>query len=268
MARLLGAEGLPIAILSNSPRLGPPNLSRFEHRQHNARQIVCRSHECDLSSVSVSTLHTFVEVPYARRSADRLPSGLGEQPANRGRAIVGDVTQVIDGVCNGCQLLALLGWVPWPGIADIEQPQFIQNASGRFESRFAAVTIEKSPAVMLEGMEGSTLGIWVAHGEGRAYFPEPSILERVERESLAPVRFVDDQGQVTESYPFNPNGSPHGIASLCTPDGRHLVLMPHPERSFLKWQWSFMPEDWKRDLEACPWLRMFQNARAWCERAA
>jgi phosphoribosylformylglycinamidine synthase len=170
------------------------------------------------------------------------------------------------GVCNGCQLLALLGWVPWPGIADVEQPRFIQNASGRFESRFVAVQIEKSPAVMLEGMEGSILGIWVAHGEGRAYFPEPSILERVESESLAPIRFVDDQGNTTERYPFNPNGSPRGIAGLCTPDGRHLVLMPHPERSFLKWQWGWMPEDWKRDLEACPWLQMFQNARTWCGR--
>ena len=112
------------------------------------------------------------------------------------------------------------------------------------------------------------MGIWVAHGEGRAYFPEPAILERVERESLSPLRFVDDQGSVTETYPFNPNGSPHGIAGLCTPDGRHLAVMPHPERSFLKWQWGFMPEDWKHDLEACPWLRMFQNARSWCERSA
>ncbi len=170
------------------------------------------------------------------------------------------------GVCNGCQLFALLGWVPWSGLPDVEQPRFIQNASGRFESRFTAVTIGKSPAVMFEGMEGSTLGVWVAHGEGRAYFPEPSILEKVENEGLAPLRFVDDDGQVTESYPFNPNGSPHGIAGLCTHDGRHLVVMPHPERSFTKWQWGFMPEAWKRDLEACPWLRMFQNARGWCDR--
>ncbi len=170
------------------------------------------------------------------------------------------------GVCNGCQLFALLGWVPWQGIADIEQPRFIQNASGRFESRFTAVRVENTPAVMLDGMEGSTLGIWVAHGEGRAYFPEPAVLEQIERENLVPLRFVDDQGQATETYPFNPNGSPRGIAGLCTPDGRHLVVMPHPERSFLKWQWGFMPEDWKRDLDACPWLQMFQNARTWCDR--
>jgi phosphoribosylformylglycinamidine synthase len=171
------------------------------------------------------------------------------------------------GVCNGCQLLALLGWVPWPGIPDEQQPRFIQNASGRFESRFAAVQIRNSPAIMLRGMEASTLGIWVAHGEGRAFFPEVGILERVDQQGLAPLRFVDDEGRVTETYPFNPNGSPRGIAGLCSPDGRHLVMMPHPERAFLKWQWGWMPEGLKRELEASPWLTMFQNAREWCERS-
>ncbi len=78
------------------------------------------------------------------------------------------------GVCNGCQLFALLGWLPWRGLTDAHQPRFIHNASGRFESRFATVTIQDSPAVMLRGMAGSTLGIWVQHGEGRAYFPEGS----------------------------------------------------------------------------------------------
>jgi phosphoribosylformylglycinamidine synthase len=170
------------------------------------------------------------------------------------------------GVCNGCQLLALLGWVPWRGIPDEQQPRFIQNASGRFESRFAALQIQKSPAIMLAGMEGATLGIWVAHGEGRAFFPEASVLERVEREGLAPVRFVDDDNRITEAYPLNPNGSPRGIAGLCSPDGRHLVMMPHPERSFLKWQWGWMPGELDRELEVSPWLRMFQNAREWCER--
>ena len=121
---------------------------------------------------------------------------------------------------------------------------------------------------MLRGMEGSRLGIWVAHGEGQAFFPEPEVLERVRQESLAPLRYVDDEGRVTEAYPFNPNGSPEGIAGLCSPDGRHLAMMPHPERAFLKWQWGWMPEDWKRTLEASPWLRMFQNAREWCERTA
>ena len=119
---------------------------------------------------------------------------------------------------------------------------------------------------MLRGMEGAVLGIWVAHGEGRAFFPEVGMLDRIGNQGLAPVRFADDSGEVTEAYPFNPNGSPEGIAGLCSPDGRHLAMMPHPERGFLKWQWGWMPEDWKRTLEASPWLRMFQNAREWCER--
>jgi len=75
------------------------------------------------------------------------------------------------GICNGCQLMALLGWVPWRGIADEIQPRFIHNLSGRFESRFVTVRIEKSPSIMLRGMEGSVLGVWVSHGEGRAHFP-------------------------------------------------------------------------------------------------
>ena len=169
------------------------------------------------------------------------------------------------GVCNGCQLMALLGWVPWQGMADEVQPRFIQNTSGRFESRFATVQIQPGPAVMFRGMEGAALGIWVAHGEGRIFFPEASAFQKVRDQNLAPIRFVDDNGVATEAYPFNPNGSPEGIAGLCSPDGRHLAMMPHPERAFLKWQWGWMPEDWKRDLVASPWLRMFQNAREWCE---
>jgi phosphoribosylformylglycinamidine synthase len=169
------------------------------------------------------------------------------------------------GVCNGCQLLALLGWVPWPGLDDLEQPRFVHNTSGRFESRFASVRIEPSPSILLRGMAGSTLGIWVQHGEGRAHFPDPAVLERVLDQGLAPVRFVDDLGRVTEAYPFNPNGSPLGLAALTSPDGRHLAIMPHPERCFLTWQWPWMPERWRSDLAASPWLRLFQNAYAWCE---
>ncbi|UCD46407.1 MAG: phosphoribosylformylglycinamidine synthase [Deltaproteobacteria bacterium] len=170
------------------------------------------------------------------------------------------------GVCNGCQLMALLGWVPWAGIEDRYQPRFIHNLSGRFESRFSTVRIFPSPSIMLEGMAGSTLGIWVAHGEGRAFFPRKDILKKVEALSLAPVRYVDDRRQPTTQYPFNPNGSVNGIAALCSPDGRHLAVMPHPERTFLKWQWGFMPEKWKDNLTSSPWLRMFRNARGWCEK--
>ena len=169
------------------------------------------------------------------------------------------------GVCNGCQLMALLGWVPWPEIETRVQPRFIQNTSGRFESRFVTAQIQESPAVMLRHMAGTSVGIWVAHGEGRIHFPNPETLERVMQNDLAPIRYVDDGNRISEDYPFNPNGSPHGIAALCSPDGRHLAMMPHPERTFLKWQWGWMPESWKHCLSASPWLRIFQNAREWCE---
>jgi phosphoribosylformylglycinamidine synthase len=77
---------------------------------------------------------------------------------------------------------------------------------------------------------------------------------------------VKDDGEITKEtdYPFNPNGSPSGMAGLCSYDGRHLAIMPHPERSFLKWQWPWMPENIQA-LEASPWLKMFQNAREWCD---
>ncbi len=169
------------------------------------------------------------------------------------------------GVCNGCQLMALLGWVPWRGIADELQPRFIHNKSGRFESRFSTVKILESPSIMLKGMENSVLGIWVAHGEGLAYFPDEKMFKECEF-GLAPVRFVDDESRITEAYPFNPNGSPAGIAGLCSPDGRHLAMMPHPERSTLIWQWGWLPEELKKNLAASPWLKMFQNARKWCEK--
>ena len=169
------------------------------------------------------------------------------------------------GICNGCQLMALLGWVPWQGIAGKFQPRFIHNKSGRLESRFATVKILESPSVMLKGMEGSILGVWVNHGEGFAHFPDEKTQKEVIDKKLAPVRYTDDSGEITEKYPFNPNGSPLGIASLCTPDGRHIAMMSHPERTFLKWQWAWMPENLKKNLKASPWLKMFQNAREWCE---
>ncbi len=169
------------------------------------------------------------------------------------------------GVCNGCQLMALLGWVPWGKILQAEQPRFIANPSGRFESRWATVKINNSPSIMLAGMEDSVMGIWIAHGEGHLYFPDKGILAEASRKNLTPVAYVDDAGRPTEKYPFNPNGSPGGITALCSPDGRHLAMMPHPERAFLLWQLPWMPEDWKTGINASPWLRMFQNARKWCE---
>jgi len=95
-------------------------------------------------------------------------------------------------------------------------------------------------------------------------------MDEVISKKLVPAVFVDDEGRVdgkiSQSYPFNPNGSPFGIAGLCTPNGRHLAVMPHPERAFLKWQWAWMPHGLNDRLKASPWIRMFQNAREWCEK--
>jgi phosphoribosylformylglycinamidine synthase len=176
------------------------------------------------------------------------------------------------GICNGCQLMALLGWVPGPQVGgvlgaggDSSQPRFIHNESGRFECRFTSVSIKDSPALMFKGMEGSTLGVWAAHGEGRAFFPDDGVLDHVLHKDLAPLRYCDDDGSVTETYPFNLNGSPLGVAAICSPDGRHLAMMPHPERCFLMWQFPWYPKQWNVDKKGpSPWLRMFQNAREWC----
>jgi phosphoribosylformylglycinamidine synthase len=168
-------------------------------------------------------------------------------------------------VCNGCQLAALLGWVPWRGIEDKKQPRFIRNRSKRFESRWSNLAIFDSPAIMLKGMAGSQLGIWTAHGEGRLIVPDKGMKHTILNDHLAPLRYADDYGSATEKYPFNPNGSVAGIAGLCSPDGRHLAMMPHPERTFLKWQWAWLPEELASELKASPWLQLFQNARVWCE---
>ncbi len=169
------------------------------------------------------------------------------------------------GVCNGCQLFTLLGFVPWQEIEPEKQPRFVHNLSGRFESRWSTVKVGESPAIMLKGMEGLVFGIHVAHGEGRLNFPDKEIQDRVLAENLAPISYVDDDGNATESYPFNPNGSPGGLAGLCTPDGRHLAMMPHPERVFLAWQAHYLPEAMK-DLKVSPWMEMFRNAYDWCQK--
>jgi phosphoribosylformylglycinamidine synthase len=166
-------------------------------------------------------------------------------------------------ICNGCQLAALLGWVPVKTSDDKEKIRFIKNESGRFESRFSTVAIFDSPAIMLEGMAGSVLGIWCAHGEGKLHCNE-EVLKFIKDEHLAPIRFINGDGNPTDKYPFNPNGSVSGITGVCDETGRHLAMMPHPERVFLKWQWAYMPEEWKKNLLASPWLKMVQNAYEWC----
>jgi phosphoribosylformylglycinamidine synthase len=113
---------------------------------------------------------------------------------------------------------------------------------------------------MLRGMEGSVLGVYVAHGEGRLHVPDPGTLDWIVNNGLAPVRYVDPSGQATTAYPYNPNGSPQGIAALCSQDGRHLAIMPHPERCYQLRQWPWVPPEW--GYAASPWMRMFANAHA------
>lgn len=175
------------------------------------------------------------------------------------------------GVCNGCQLMSLLGWVTPPNATQLEAetgasatPRFIHNESGRYESRFVSVKIEATNAVMLKGMAGSAFGVWVAHGEGRAHFTHPKVQQTMLDNKLVPLTYVDDSNQATEAYPFNPNGSPAGIAGLVSADGRHLCMMPHPERVFLKWQWPYLSPEIAK-LPASPWLKIFQNAKVFCE---
>uniref|UniRef100_A0A8C2DYW4 Phosphoribosylformylglycinamidine synthase n=1 Tax=Cyprinus carpio TaxID=7962 RepID=A0A8C2DYW4_CYPCA len=182
------------------------------------------------------------------------------------------------GVCNGCQLMALLGWVGEredggeketflvsPYVNTSSDVTLTHNKSGRFESRFVSVGILPSPAIMLKGMEGSALGVWVAHGEGLMQFRSTEAQKKLIGASLAPLRYVDDSGTPTEIYPMNPNGSAQGVAGLCSADGRHLAMMPHPERAILSWQWAWAPQHLRGSLEASPWLSMFRNAAVWCQ---
>ncbi|RTL43916.1 MAG: phosphoribosylformylglycinamidine synthase [Burkholderiales bacterium] len=155
------------------------------------------------------------------------------------------------GVCNGCQMLAALAPII-PG-ADA-WPRFTRNQSEQFEARLSLVEVLDSPSVFFRGMAGSRLPIAVAHGEGFANFARQGDAARV----IPAMRFVDHHGQPTEAYPFNPNGSPGGLTSVTTADGRFTALMPHPERVFRNVQMSWTSGD--RSAHS-PWLRIFQNAR-------
>jgi phosphoribosylformylglycinamidine synthase len=176
------------------------------------------------------------------------------------------------GVCNGCQLMALLGVIDFgKQIEETQQPRFIHNKSGRFESRWVNVKImPKHNNIWLDGMNDTTIGVWVAHGEGQVHFPCEDVRKMVLNNNLVPLRYTDDNGDITEVYPHNPNGSHLGIAALSSNNGRHLAMMPHPERCFMVWQMPYFPEEYvssKKLTKRGPstWLRMFQNAREWAD---
>jgi len=154
------------------------------------------------------------------------------------------------GACNGCQMFAALKELV-PGAA--HWPAFVRNKSEQFEGRLVMVQIEQSPSLFFAGMAGSRIPIVTAHGEGRAEFAgsEPQ---------LVCMRYVDHAGQPTETYPYNPSGSPEGITGLTTADGRFTILMPHAERCFRSVQYSWRPPGLGEDS---PWMEMFRNARRW-----
>ncbi len=161
------------------------------------------------------------------------------------------------GVCNGCQMLSnLKSLIPGTG----HWPRFVQNRSERYEGRLVSVKIEDTPSILFSGMAGSVIPIVVAHGEGRAEFENDEAASACDRSGLIAARYVDNHGNRTEAYPQNPNGSPFGITSLTSEDGRSTILMPHPERVFRTAQFSWAPSDWGEDS---PWMRFFRNARAW-----
>jgi phosphoribosylformylglycinamidine synthase len=160
------------------------------------------------------------------------------------------------GVCNGCQMLSALkelipgtdGW-----------PRFVRNRSEQYEARVTLLKVPRSNSVLLSGMHGSVLPIAVAHGEGYAEFGSHLTPGELLEDGRVTLQYVDTRDEPTELYPFNPNGSPVGVAGVCSADGRVTSVMPHPERVFRTVQNSWAPEAWSEDGG---WMRLFQNARA------
>jgi phosphoribosylformylglycinamidine synthase len=159
------------------------------------------------------------------------------------------------GVCNGCQMMSNLHEII-PGAEN--WAHFSRNQSEQFEARFVMVEVQQSPSILFDGMAGSRMPIVVAHGEGYADFGSQEKLQAAQ--DIVTLRYIDNYGRATETYPLNPNGSPQGITGLTTPDGRFSIMMPHPERVFRAVQNSWYPKEWQ---ENGAWLRMFQNARKW-----
>ena len=153
------------------------------------------------------------------------------------------------GVCNGCQLFIELGLI---NPTHEEKPKMLHNDSHKFECNFTSVEIAENNSVMLGDLAGSKLGIWAAHGEGKFSFP-----------------YAEEKYNIVgkygfEGYPANPNGSDFNTAILTDDSGRHLVMMPHLERSTFSWNWAYYPED-RKDDKVTPWLSAFENAKKWLE---
>ena len=153
------------------------------------------------------------------------------------------------GICNGCQLMIELGLV---NPEHEKKSRMLHNDSHKFESSFLGLTIPQNNSVMFSTLSGNRLGVWVAHGEGKFSLPYSEDKYNV----IAHYTYPD--------YPANPNGSDYNVAGIASADGRHVAMMPHPERAIFPWQCGYYPADRKQD-EITPWLEAFVNARKWVE---
>lgn len=161
------------------------------------------------------------------------------------------------GLSNGCQMLTYLKeLIPGASL----WPTFMENYSEQFEARLSLVEVQKTNSIFLKNMEGSRLLVPVAHKEGRVQFLKEGIEEEVLKQKLVALRYVDNWGRKTKTYPANPNGSSLGMTGFTTLDGRVLIMMPHPDRAFRTVQYSWHPDS---ESEDAPWLRLFRNARKW-----
>ncbi len=154
------------------------------------------------------------------------------------------------GICNGCQLMVELNLI---NPEHEHRAHLTHNVSRKFESDFLGVSIPQNNSVMFGSLSGDKLGLWVAHGEGRFYLPEPEDHYNV----IAKYNYAE--------YPGNPNGSDYNVAGICSADGRHLAMMPHLERAIFPWQQAWYPEDHRND-DVTPWIEAFVNARKWIEK--
>ncbi|MDL2290378.1 phosphoribosylformylglycinamidine synthase, partial [Paludibacteraceae bacterium OttesenSCG-928-F17] len=155
------------------------------------------------------------------------------------------------GICNGCQLMTELGLITPDH--DVK-PRMLHNNSHKFESNFVSLTIPENNSVMLGSLSGSKIGVWIAHGEGKFSLPKEEKAYNV----IAKYNYAE--------YPANPNGSDYNVAGICSADGRHLAMMPHPERAIFPWQCAHYPADRKNSDQITPWMEAFVNARKWVEK--
>ena len=159
------------------------------------------------------------------------------------------------GVCNGCQLMIKLGVIE----GDIK---LIKNKSNKFESRFSNVIVKHSNSLFLKDMDKLQFGIWVAHAEGQFIFSNETKLNLINNHQI-PIQYIDNNNKPTMKYPFNPNNSMCSSACVSSKNGRHLAIMPHPERSIMKWQIPWCDKEFKNDYT--PWFKLFKNAYEWCD---